>query len=263
MAQACIRHPALLPGLVAVPGPLARPNAAGEIAGLLDQCLAGVAEEPALAAALRGFRRLEMVRIIWRDLAGTAPLAETLEDLSALADACICGALDLLQTWTRAELGTPLDAEGQPQAMVVLGMGKLGARELNLSSDIDLIFAYAHNGAVEGSPATADHRTVLHHPPRPAPGPGPGQPDRRRLRLPGGHTPAPLRQRRAPGHEFPGYGGLPQSQAREWERYTMIKARVVCGEPSAASQITALLRPLVFRRYLDYGAIESLRDSSD
>ncbi len=102
-----------------------------------------MSDEPALAAALRRFRRVEMVRIIWRDLGGLAPLEETLEDLTALADACIRAALDRLHDWTRAELGTPLDAEGRPQRLVVLGMGKLGARELNLSSDIDLIFAYA------------------------------------------------------------------------------------------------------------------------
>ncbi|HSO80183.1 MAG TPA: bifunctional glutamine synthetase adenylyltransferase/deadenyltransferase, partial [Chromatiaceae bacterium] len=151
VAQTCVRHPGLLPWLVDS-GRLTRPNAEGEMVSLLGQALAAVAGEPTLAAALRRFRRAEMVRIIWRDLAGWAPLEETLEDLTALADACICSALDLLQDWTRAELGTPLDAEGRPQGLVVLGMGKLGARELNLSSDIDLIFAYAHNGAVAGAP---------------------------------------------------------------------------------------------------------------
>lgn len=258
VAQACIRHPTLLPGLVAS-GRLARPNAEGEIAGLLDQCLAGVSDEPALAAALRRFRRQEMVRIIWRDLAGEASLAETLEDLSALADACICAALDRLQAWTRAELGTPLDAEGQPQAMVVLGMGKLGARELNLSSDIDLIFAYAHNGPVEGGPRSLTAEQFF-------------------IRL-GQRLVQVLDNQTADGfvfrvdtrlRPFGSAGPLAmsframedyyQSQAREWERYAMIKARVVAGEPAAAAKIAALLRPFVFRRYLDYGAIESLRE---
>jgi len=258
VAQACIRHPGLLPGLVAC-GRLSRANAVDEVADRLREALEGVADEPALAAVLRRFRRMEMVRIIWRDLAGTAPLAETLEDLSALADACICGALDLLQTWARAELGTPLDAEGQPQGMLVLGMGKLGARELNLSSDIDLIFAYPCNGPVEGGPRpltaeqffvrlgqrlvqALDNQTVD------------GFVFRVDTRLRPFGSAGPLAM------SFRAMEDYYQSQAREWERYAMIKARVVAGEPAAAAQISTLLRPFVYRRYLDYGAIESLRE---
>jgi glutamate-ammonia-ligase adenylyltransferase len=258
VAQACIRDPGLLPGLVDS-GRLTRPNAEGEVVSLIGQALTAVAGEPSLAAVLRRFRRVEMVRIIWRDLAGWAPLAETLEDLTALADACICAALDLLQDWTRTELGTPLDAEGRPQGLVVLGMGKLGARELNLSSDIDLIFAYAHNGAVEGGPRpltceqffvrlgqrlvqTLDNQTAD------------GFVFRVDTRLRPFGSAGPLAM------SFSAMEDYYQSQAREWERYAMIKARVVAGEPDAGAQLTALLRPFVFRRYLDYGAIDSLRE---
>ena len=262
VAQACIRHPGLLPGLIAS-GRLTRPNTQGEIAALLGEALAldlgGRADEPALAASLRRFRRLEMVRIIWRDLAGWAPLEETLEDLSALADACICSALDLLQAWTRAELGTPRDGAGRPQGLVVLGMGKLGARELNLSSDIDLIFAYPNNGSVEGGPRpltceqffirlgqrlvqVLDNQTAD------------GFVFRVDTRLRPFGSAGPLAM------SFAAMEDYYQSQAREWERYAMIKARVVAGEPAAAAQIAAMLRPFVFRRYLDYGAIDSLRE---
>jgi [glutamine synthetase] adenylyltransferase / [glutamine synthetase]-adenylyl-L-tyrosine phosphorylase len=262
VAQACIREPGLLPGL-ADSGRLTRANTEGEVAALLDgalaQGLAGAANETALAAVLRRFRRGEMVRIIWRDLAGWAPLGETLEDLTALADACIGAALGLLQGWTRREFGTPLDAEGRPQGLVVLGMGKLGARELNLSSDIDLIFAYPHNGAVEGDPRALTCEQFF-------------------VRL-GQRLVQALNNQTADGfvfrvdtrlRPFGSAGPLAmsfsamedyyQSQAREWERYAMIKARVVAGDPAAGAQLTALLRPFVFRRYLDYGAIDSLRE---
>ncbi len=262
VAQACIRYPELLPELVDS-GRLTRPSRKGEMPDLLDhalvQRLSGAPDEPALAATLRRFRRVEMVRIIWRDLAGWAPLAETLEDLTALADACICAALERLQGWTRAELGTPLDAEGRPQGLVVLGMGKLGARELNLSSDIDLIFAYAHNGAVVGGPRpltceqffvrlgqrlvqALDNQTAD------------GFVFRVDTRLRPFGSAGPLAM------SFAAMEDYYQSQAREWERYAMIKARVVTGEHAAATQISALLRPFVFRRYLDYGAIDSLRE---
>ncbi len=258
VAQACVRHPALLPGL-SESGRLVRSNAAGEVATLLEQALAEATDETVLAAVLRRFRRQEMVRIVWRDLAGSAPLAETLEDLTALADACVCAALKCLEAWARAELGTPTDADGSPQSLMVLGMGKLGARELNLSSDIDLIFAYPHNGVVEGASRSLtceqffvrlgqrlvqalDNRTVD------------GFVFRVDTRLRPFGSAGPLAM------SFSAMEDYYQSQAREWERYAMIKARVVAGEPDAAAQIEAMLRPFVYRRYLDYGAIDSLRE---
>ncbi|MBA1331076.1 hypothetical protein QQ73_07920, partial [Candidatus Endoriftia persephone str. Guaymas] len=78
-----------------------------------------------------------MVRIICRDIAGWAPLGETLEDLSELADITIQQSLVLLYDWTCREMGTPRNAAGEAQSLLVLGMGKLGARELNLSSGIE------------------------------------------------------------------------------------------------------------------------------
>ena len=128
VAQTAIRHPKLLPDLQAS-GRLQRRCGAAEMDQLLAAALEGVEDEVALAGALRRLRRREMVRIIWRDIAGLAPLAETLEDLTALADACVSQALVRLQEWAVAELGTPRDAAGKEQGLLVLGMGKLGARE--------------------------------------------------------------------------------------------------------------------------------------
>ncbi|MCU7808064.1 MAG: bifunctional glutamine synthetase adenylyltransferase/deadenyltransferase, partial [Candidatus Thiodiazotropha sp. (ex Semelilucina semeliformis)] len=149
VAQACLRYPSLLLTLYQA-GELDRNYAENELSAKLALQLESVADEAALSVCLRQFRREQMVRIIWRDIGGLAPLDETLEDLSALADACIDQALALLYEWTCRDMGTPRNAEGEAQPLVVLGMGKLGARELNLSSDIDLIFAYPESGQTDG-----------------------------------------------------------------------------------------------------------------
>ncbi|MDZ7809168.1 MAG: hypothetical protein U5L11_02290 [Arhodomonas sp.] len=103
-----------------------------------------------LQRALRRFRDAQMVRIAWRDLAGIATLEETLGELSALAEACIDRTLAHLYERRCRLWGTPRNADGEPQRMVVLGMGKLGGAELNFSSDIDLIFAFPDPGETDG-----------------------------------------------------------------------------------------------------------------
>jgi [glutamine synthetase] adenylyltransferase / [glutamine synthetase]-adenylyl-L-tyrosine phosphorylase len=257
VALACRRDPALLPALVGS-GDLRRSYAAGELALGLRERLAGVADENALHRELRLFRRYQMVRIIWRDLARWAPLAETLEDLSELADVCVDQALELLYRWAVEKQGSPRDEQGREQRLVVLGMGKLGARELNLSSDIDLIFAYPAQGQVDGPRPIANeeffarlcqqlmkainNQTVD------------GFVFRVDARLRPFGDAGPL------AFSFDAMEQYYQSQAREWERYAMIKARVVAGDRQAGAELMAMLRPFVYRRYLDFGAIESLRD---
>jgi len=207
---------------------------------------------------LRQFRRIQMVRIIWRDLAGTAPLSETLEDLSALADICVDQALRLLYDWAIAKHGTPVDEEGNQQRMVVLGMGKLGARELNLSSDIDLIFAYPRSGEVKGGRYLSNEQFFTRLGQQLIKAIGTQTVDGfvfrvdARLRPFGDSGPLAM--------SFDAIEEYYHSQAREWERYAMIKARVVSGGAEAREELSAMLRPFVYRRYLDYGAIESLRD---
>ena len=106
---------------------------------------------------LRTFRHREMLRIAVRDLGGLADLETTLEDLTALADLSIRQSLDFLHRRLSLEWGTPMDRERTPQQLVVLGMGKLGARELNFSSDVDLIFAYPRPGqTVDGPKSTTN-----------------------------------------------------------------------------------------------------------
>ncbi|MEA3278330.1 MAG: bifunctional [glutamate--ammonia ligase]-adenylyl-L-tyrosine phosphorylase/[glutamate--ammonia-ligase] adenylyltransferase [Pseudomonadota bacterium] len=257
VAQSCIRAPDLLPRLLSS-GRLARACGPGGIDRLLGAALEGVTDEQILAAVLRGFRREEMVRIIWRDIAGLAPLSEILEDLTALADACVDHALGLLHGWTVAELGLPLDPEGNEQRLVVLGMGKLGARELNLSSDIDLIFAYPANGEVAGPRFLSNEQFFVRLARRLVQALDAQTVDGfvfrvdTRLRPFGDAGPLAM--------SFAAMEDYYQSQAREWERYAMTKVRVVAGDRVAGEQLMAMLRPFVYRRYLDFGAIESLRE---
>ena len=111
------------------------------IAAWLDELAAGASNEDDWGKALRKMRRRAMVQIIWRDLLRLAPTLETTRALSDLADECVVRSLNFLTTLLAERHGRPMGRQsGAEQSMLVLGMGKLGAYELNLSSDIDLIF---------------------------------------------------------------------------------------------------------------------------
>ena len=225
----------------------------------LLQKLQPVTQEAELMRELRRFRQREMVRIIWRDIAGWSELMATTRDLSHLAEACIDGALDKLYGWQCEQSGTPLSRHGHPLKLVVVGMGKLGAWELNLSSDIDLIFTYPEEGEIQGPGRSLSHSEFF-------------------SRL-GRKLITALDQQTADGfvfrvdmrlRPFGDSGALVTSFAamenyyqihgREWERYAMVKARVVAGDREAGEQLMAMLKPFVYRRYLDFGAYESLRE---
>ncbi|MES9834275.1 MAG: bifunctional [glutamate--ammonia ligase]-adenylyl-L-tyrosine phosphorylase/[glutamate--ammonia-ligase] adenylyltransferase [Candidatus Thiodiazotropha sp. DIVDIV] len=257
VAQASTRYPALLLDLFQQ-NLLDRPYQAGEISSRLAALLEGVSDETALAKHLRHFRREQMVRIIWRDLTRLADLDETLEDLSALADASIRHAMEHLYTWCCNEMGVPRNEQGEAQPLVVLGMGKLGARELNLSSDIDLIFAYPESGSTDGARRLTNEQFFIRLCQRLVQAldnhTAEGFVFRVDTRLRPFGSVGPLAMSFSAMESY--YG----SQAREWERYAMIKARVVAGESSAGDELMAMLRPFVYRRYLDFSAIESLRD---
>ena len=213
--------------------------------------------DEALMTQLRHFRQREMIRIAWRDIADWEALTQTLLELSYLADACIQYALDFLYKKACERRGTPILEDGTPQQIVVLGMGKLGAFELNYSSDIDLIFAYPHDGTLPDRKETSysefftklcqslvrtlDEVTVD------------GFVFRTDIRLrPYGDSGAVIMT-------FDGMEQYYQTHAREWERYAMIKARQVAGDFAQGKTLMAMLNAFVYRRYLDYGAFEELR----
>jgi len=233
VVQSCLRSPELLAGLLENVG-LLTSFQDDEMGLCLQQQLESVDDEAGLHKVLRLFRRTQMVRIIWRDLAGRAPLAETLEDLSALADACVDQALRLLYDWAVSKHGIPRDVEGVQQRMVVLGMGKLGARELNLSSDIDLIFAYPRNGEVEGGRYLSNEQFFTRLSQQLIKAIGSQTVDgfvfRVDVRLRPFGDSGPLAM------SFDAMEAYYHSQAREWERYAMIKARIVAGDQEAFSE---------------------------
>ncbi len=257
VVRTCVSRPELLAELLNS-GDLQRRYAGDELAGRVRTTLAGCADEAALKSALRQSRAREMVRIAWRDLAGWAGLEETLRDLSGLADACLDGALGQLQAWLTERHGTPRAADSQaPAAFVVLGMGKLGGGELNFSSDIDLIFAYSEDGETDGARPTSNHEyflrlgqqlvQALNEPT------ADGFVFRVDMRLRPNGSSGPL------AISFDAMEQYYQTHGRMWERYALIKARVVAGDAVAGDELLQRLKPFVFRRYLDYGAVEEIR----
>lgn len=258
VAQACEREPTLLDELL-TSGDLLGDYAVGEFTAKVRLALAAASDDADLAIALRRLRRREMVRIAWRDLAGWASVEEVLEDLSALADACISATLERLMDWQCRELGGPKTAQRQPQPLVVIGMGKLGARELNFSSDIDLIFAYPENGQGPVRRAALSHEEFyirlsqrLIAALNDVTGEGFVYRVDMRLRPYGDSGPLAI--------SFSALEDYYQSQGREWERYALVKARPLAGDPAACTELEGLLRPFVYRRYLDFGAFEQLRE---
>ena len=199
-----------------------------------------------------------MLRILWRDLERLAPLDETLAELTRLAEACIVVATRLAERTERRRDGTPRDARGREQRLIVLGMGKLGGRELNVSSDVDLICLWPAAGETDGRRPrdNAEHfvRVV-----------------RRLTRLLGAVTADGFAFRvdtrlRPFGESGPlamhldAFEHYLLTQGRDWERYAMVKARALTGEAEDIAHLETLRRPFVYRRYLDYDALVSLAE---
>ena len=213
---------------------------------------------PILQRLLRNFRQREMVRIAWRDLSGRATLEETMTDLSAFADACIDCSLTVLYNLHCRVDGVPRTKNGSRQNLTVFGLGKLGGKELNFSSDVDLIFAYPEAGETDHpeKPRSNDTffvllaRNLIKTLSEITPD---GQVFRvdMRLRPDGDNGPLVM--------SFENTEEYYQLHGREWERYAWIKARAVAGDMTAAENLLKRLKPFIYRRYLDYGAFDSLR----
>jgi len=225
----------------------------------LNALFMDIANEAELMQRLREVRNEEMFCMAWRDLLGLAGLDETLLAASDLADGLTGQALEWLYTnQCNKVAGTPRDDKGQAQKMVVLGLGKLGGRELNFSSDIDLIFAFANRGNTDGVRPIANEAffkllgqrliKVLNSTT------ADGFVFRVDMRL------RPFGESGALATSFDAMEGYYQIHGREWERYALIKARVIAGDKVAGESLLNSLQGFIYRRYLDYGAIESLRE---
>ncbi|UHQ20797.1 bifunctional [glutamate--ammonia ligase]-adenylyl-L-tyrosine phosphorylase/[glutamate--ammonia-ligase] adenylyltransferase [Lysobacter sp. KIS68-7] len=234
---------------------------------LLDALIGGAAlAQPELSsesradwgAMLRRHRAAASTRLVWRDVAGLDDVDATLAGSTALAEHCLQLALDALEVEFAQRFGVVRAADQTVQRLVVFGLGKLGGGELNFSSDVDLVYGYAHDGESDGARAlaaedyfarlgqqlarlldevTADgfcHRVDL------------------RLR--------PFGNAGRVAMPFAAMESYFQREGRDWERYAWQKARPVAGDAAAGHRFLETLRPFIYRRYLDYGALDGLRE---
>ncbi|MFC6438931.1 bifunctional [glutamate--ammonia ligase]-adenylyl-L-tyrosine phosphorylase/[glutamate--ammonia-ligase] adenylyltransferase [Bowmanella sp. JS7-9] len=215
-----------------------------------------IQDEANLAQHLRRFRRRWMVQLAWRDLTHQQSIAQSLTDVSALADTLINGAYHWLYADMCSKHGMPMGSLG-PQPMLIWGMGKLGGQELNFSSDIDLIFAYPEPGETDARRGL-EHQiwfqrlaqkliAALHQIT------ADGQVFRVDMRLRPFGDSGPIVS------HFAALEDYYQQQGRDWERYAMLKARIINPDGRYSEQLEQIRRPFVFRRYIDFSAIESLR----
>jgi glutamate-ammonia-ligase adenylyltransferase len=256
VAGLCRRKPDLLLDLL-TSGVMQRSLEAQEFRTGLNDALQREGAE--LDSVLRIYRQRHMLRIVWRDFCRLADTLETVRDTSLLAEACIAASLDHHQRELEQRFGVPRGRHSsERQQLIVLAMGKLGARELNVSSDIDLIFAYPEAGATDGDTRQLSNeefftrvgRGVINTLDKIT---AEGFVFRVDMRL------RPYGESGALVHNFAALEEYYQDQGRDWERYALIKARAITGDPARAEELMSALRPFVFRRYVDFGVIESLR----
>ncbi|GIZ50655.1 glutamate-ammonia-ligase adenylyltransferase [Noviherbaspirillum aridicola] len=216
-----------------------------------------------LPRAMRRLRNLVVCTLIERDLGGQADLHEVLTAISGFADFAVATLLDALHAEMCAAHGTPVGRDsGEPQQMIVLGMGKLGGYELNVSSDIDLIFVYPEDGETRLDDASqrqlSNHEFFI----------------RLGKKLIGAlseiaedgyvfRVDMALRPNGNSGPLAASFGMVEEYllvQGREWERYAWVKARAMTGREQDIAALEQIFKPFVYRRYLDYGAIEAMRN---
>jgi glutamate-ammonia-ligase adenylyltransferase len=244
----------------------AKPALAAEVEASLDQPLtredlsSWLAAQPAgeadLKAVLRRLKQRAYARIATRDLAGLAPLGEVVECMTLIAELAVARAVEVIGKGLAERYGTPRGADGRAQELIVIGMGKLGGRELNVSSDIDLIFVYPEDGDTDGTKSISNFeyftrlgRALIN---AIADVTEDGQVFRVDMRLRPNGDSGPL------VCSFDMLENYFVTQGREWERYAWIKARPLTG--GRHEELEAIRRPFVFRKYLDFGAINAMRE---
>ena len=230
-----------------------------EMLDLMQQSGLDLDDEIELAQAVRKLRKKVMVKLILRDLNGLADLNEVMQTMTALAEVCVQRAQACLTRALQAQFGSPSgEASAKAQELLVIAMGKLGGGELNVSSDIDLIFVYPEDGETDGPHKLSNHEFFTRL-------------GRRLINI--------INELTADGYVFrvdmrlrpygdsgplvTSFAALEEylvSQGREWERYAWIKARVIAPADSPhTAELTQLVQPFVYRKYLDFGAIDSMR----
>ncbi|MEB1349667.1 bifunctional [glutamate--ammonia ligase]-adenylyl-L-tyrosine phosphorylase/[glutamate--ammonia-ligase] adenylyltransferase [Xanthomonas campestris pv. campestris] len=210
------------------------------------------------AAQLRRYRAAASARLVWRDVLGLDDVDATLAGATMLAETCLQCALQALEQQFATRHGQVIAEDGSVQRLVVFGLGKLGGGELNFSSDVDLVYAYPQAGQSDGARPLAaeeyfarlgqqlakllDETTAD------------GFSHRVDLRL------RPFGSAGRVALSFNGMDQYFQREGRDWERYAWLKARAVAGDIAAGEAWLETLRPFVYRRYLDFTALDGLRD---
>ena len=226
-----------------------------------DELAASEAGIDEVKSRLRRFRHRYMLHVLWREVAGTAEVAETLGALSALADRLVAAAGAYAERRLENRCGRFRDREGTIVPLVVLAMGKLGGGELNFSSDIDIVFLYPADGESDG-PRTLSGQQYF------------TRLSQSIVSLLDEHTAdgfvfrvdtrlRPFGDSGPPVTSFAALESYLLQHGRDWERYAYIKARIVgqAPPPAVADDLFGnLVVPFVYRRYLDYGVFESLRE---
>lgn len=274
--EACLAHPEVLLILLE-DGDFTCEYSAEDFLQRLSQLTRQCQTDKDLDRVLRQFRRCSMVRIIWRDLNQLASLEKTTADMSALAESTNQLTLEFHYQALVKRYGLPIGKEsGEVQPLVILGMGKLGARELNVSSDIDLMFTYPESGETQHPPAepgtrakkTTSNQEFFNRL---------GQKIIKSIdavTVDGFVFRVDMRLRPYgdSGSLVMNFGSMEeyyQTQGREWERYAMIKARVIAqggaesygsNDEDHGAELMEMLRPFSYRRYIDFSAINALRD---
>lgn len=216
-------------------------------------------DEILFAKQLRLFRNQQMLRIAWRDLSGLSSLHDTSGELSHLADFCLERGLAILSRIMYEKFGYPLDKKGQVQQLLIAALGKLGGSDLNFSSDIDLIFIYPTQGETQNGPRSLTHDVFFT---RLAQGlvrllsecNQDGFVFRVDMRL------RPFGEMGPLVHSYCSVENYYQEQGRDWERYALLKARLISQDGAFKKKVETLFKRFVYRRYLDYGIIDALRD---
>ena len=256
VARLCTRKPHLLKALL--DDGLESDRDLSDYKVRIQAAIAEADNDDAVMQLLRLQRQKEMLRIAWRDLDDIAPLEQILAELSDFAEAIVSVALAYLHDKSVAVMGSPMSEAGESQSMLVLAMGKLGGRELNFSSDIDLIFFYPEEGETQGGRRLSNHEFFLRLARNLVKFLNETTKDGFVFRVdtrlrPYGES-GPLVMSFAAAEQY--Y----QSQGRDWERYAMIKSRALTGKQADINYLESMLRPFIYRRYLDFSAFESIRE---
>jgi glutamate-ammonia-ligase adenylyltransferase len=225
---------------------------------LVTQVTQSAGDDKLLMKALRVLRQKEMLRIAWRDLNALAAGETILHELSDFSEAVVLITLRQLEKQQAKIHGMPCDADGEALELLTFAMGKMGGRELNFSSDIDLIFAFPEDGETSGPRRTSHGEFYL-------------SVVRKLVKVLNEVTvdgfvyrvDTRLRPFGESGPMVISFSGMEQYyqlQGRDWERYAMIKAKLITGRKADRDYLQSMLSPFVYRRYLDFSMLESIRE---